>query len=89
MTDVYVTAPGTGIGMATPAFAGVDFRDETGYVGLNGGSYDVTVAIAGTQTAAIGPVTVDVVDGGVYTAVAGDAPGGGAPFTLTLLDELD
>jgi hypothetical protein len=89
LVDIYVTAPGVGIANVDPAFAGVDFKDETGYVGLAGGTYDVTVTLAGTKTAAIGPAPVDIVDGDVYTVVARDATGGGAPFGVTVLDELN
>ena len=86
LVDIYVTPPGADITTASPAFAEVDFREETGYVPLPGGEYDVTVTAAGTKTAAIGPATVMVADGGVYTAAARDAEGGGPPFGLILLD---
>jgi hypothetical protein len=89
LVDLYVTAPGADLATATPAFAGVDFRDETGYVSLAGGSYDVTVTVASTKVAAIGPATVTLSDGGVYTAAARDAAGGGAPFGLILLDDFN
>jgi len=89
LVDIYVTAPAANIATVDPAIAGVDFKDETGYVGLAGGSYDVTVTLAGTKTAAIGPVQIDIADGGVYTVVARDAAGGGAPFTVSFLDELN
>jgi hypothetical protein len=85
--DIYVTAPGVGIANVAPAFAGVPFRAETGYVSLAGGSYDVTVTVAGTKTAAIGPASITVSDGSVYTAAARDATGGGPPFGLILMDE--
>jgi hypothetical protein len=85
--DIYVTAPGAGIEAATPAFSNVPLRAETGYVSLAAGSYDVTVTPAGTKTAAIGPATITVFDGNVYTAAARDAVGGGAPFGLILLDD--
>lgn len=85
--DIYVTAPGASIATATPAFTNVPLRAETGYVNLAGGSYDVTVTPTGTKTPAIGPATITVADGGVYTAAARDATGGGAPFGLILLDD--
>jgi hypothetical protein len=85
--DIYVTEPGADITNVAPAFAGVPFRAETGYVSLAGGSYDVTVTVAGTKTAAIGPAAITVADGSVYTAAARDATGGGPPFGLILLDE--
>jgi hypothetical protein len=85
--DIYVTPPGAGIATATPAFSNVPLRAETGYVSLAGGTYDVTVTPTGTKTAAIGPATITVLDGGVYTAAARDATGGGPPFGLILLDD--
>ncbi|MBN1239967.1 MAG: DUF4397 domain-containing protein [Gammaproteobacteria bacterium] len=85
--DIYVTEPGADLEAAAPAFANVAFRDETGYVSLAGGEYDVTVTPAGTKEPAIGPTTVELSDGGVYTAAARDAEGGGAPFELILLDD--
>jgi hypothetical protein len=87
LVDIYVTAPGADIANAAPAFSNVAFRAETGYVSLAGGSYTVTVTVAGTKTAAIGPLTIAIEDGRVYTAAARDAVGGGAPFGLILLDD--
>jgi len=85
--DIYVTAPGAGVASATPAFSNVPFHAETGYVSLPQGTYDVTVTPAGTKTAAIGPAPITVDDGGIYTAVARDAAGGGGPFGLILMDD--
>jgi hypothetical protein len=85
--DVYVTAPGAGIATATPALTNVPFRAESGYLNVAAGSYDVTVTPTGTKTAAIGPATITVINGGVYTAAARDAVGGSAPFGLILLDD--
>jgi hypothetical protein len=89
LVDIYVTAEGADISTLAPTFAGVDFLDETGYVSVPGGVYDVTVTLAGTKTAAIGPATIEILDGGVYTATARDAAGGGAPFGLILLDDFN
>lgn len=89
LVDIYVTAPGTDIATVEPTFAEVDFKAETGYVSLAGGSYDVTVTVAGTKTAAIGPAEITIADGDVYTAVARDAPGETPPFGLILLDDFN
>jgi len=72
LVDIYVTAAGADITGLAPAFAGVDFQDDTGYVGLAAGTYDVTVTLAGTKTVAIGPAAVTLDAGGIYTAVARD-----------------
>lgn len=85
--DVYVTAPGAGIATAAPALTNVPFRTESGYLNLAAGSYDVTVTPTGTKTAAIGPATITLANGGVYTAAARDAVGGSSPFGLILLDD--
>lgn len=85
--DIYVTAPGAGIANAAPAFTNVPFRADTGFVSLAQGAYDVTVTPAGTKTAAIGPARLTLDNTGVYTVIARDAPGGGAPFGVILIDE--
>lgn len=89
--DIYVTATDDLSG-ATPAFADVPFNTEglvsTGYVSLPPGDYVVTVTATGTTTAAIGPVNLTLEGGGIYTAAAVDATGGGLPPQLILLDDL-
>ncbi|MGX5915424.1 DUF4397 domain-containing protein [Aliidiomarina sp. Khilg15.8] len=89
--DIYVTA-GEDITDADPAFAGVAFEAmdirTTGNVPLLPGEYYVTVTPAGSKDAAIGPLMLTLEGGGLYTAVAVDADGGGLPAGLILLDDL-
>lgn len=87
--DIYVTAPGTDITTVDPTFAGVPFQAETGYVPLAGGTYTVTVAPAGTTTAAIGPIDITIADGGIYTAIARDPLPGSTDLGLILLDDFN
>ncbi|WP_194756135.1 DUF4397 domain-containing protein [Aliidiomarina indica] len=88
--DIYVTATDD-ITDADPAFAGVDFDaaeiQATGNVSLAPGEYYVTVTLAGTKDAAIGPVMLDLMGGGLYTAIAVDAADGGLPPQLILMDD--
>jgi hypothetical protein len=86
--DIYVTDAGDAdITDNTPAFAGVPFQAETGYVSLAGGDYRVALTPAGDASQIALDVTVTVQAGGVYTAVARDAAGGGGPVGLILLDD--
>lgn len=85
--DIYVTAPGVSIDSAEPAFTGVNFKDETGFVPLTPGSYQVRVTPEGTKTVAIDTGAIELAGGGIYTAIARDNAGGGTPLGLILLDD--
>ncbi|CAI8160727.1 MAG: Uncharacterised protein [Pseudidiomarina mangrovi] len=88
--DIYVTATAD-ISTADPVFSNIPFDTtalaSTGYVQLAEGEYVVTVTPTGSKDAAIGPVTVNLAAGNIYTAIAVDADGGGAPLQLILLDD--
>ena len=87
--DIYVTAPGTDINTVDPTLSAVAFKANTGYIALDAGDYDVTVTPAGTKTAAIGPATITIENGGVYTAIARDPIPGESEFGLIVLSDLD
>lgn len=85
--DLYLTTPGTDLATATPVAANVPFSADTGFLQVAPGSYELTVTPTGSTTPAIGPLAVTLDASGVYTAVARDAVGGGAPLDLILLDD--
>lgn len=90
--DIYVAAGGTLGVVIDPAqeflFVANDvpFKADTGYLALPEGSYDVAITQAGSTAAAIGPLTIDVEAGEVYTAIARDAAGIGLPLDVILMD---
>lgn len=86
--DIYVVDDAdTDISDDTAAFADVPFQADTGYVALAPGAYRIALTPAGDSSQIALDVTVTVLAGGVYTAVARDAAGGGAPVGLILLDD--
>ena len=70
-----------------PTLENVAFKANTGFLALPAGDYDVAVTPTGTKTAAIGPATISISDGGIYTAVARDPLPGAATFGLIVLDD--
>jgi hypothetical protein len=61
----------------------------SGYLGVPAGSYEAYVTPTGTTTVAIDSGALTLGAGQIRTAVALDAPGGGAPFTAIILKDLN
>jgi hypothetical protein len=91
--DIFVAPGGSLTTVIDPAaeylFTAQDipFKAETGYLSLPAGSYDIAITAAGDTAVAIGPLTVEISAGGIYTALARDAQGIGLPLSVTLLDD--
>lgn len=83
--DIYVTAPDADLATATPVLTGVAFGDVADYLEVPAGEYQVRITPAGTKLVAIDSGALTLESGQVRTAIAVDAPGGGAPFDLLVL----
>jgi Domain of unknown function (DUF4397) len=87
--DIYITAPGADLAGETPALSNVPFGDVSDYIEAPAGDYQVRVTPTGTTTVVIDSGTLTLVSGQIRTAIAVDAAGGGAPFDLLLLEDLN
>ena len=87
--DIYVTAPGADLEGATPALTGVPFGAASDYLTVPAGDYQVRVTPAGSKTVVIDSGALSLAAGQVRTALAVDSPGGGAPFDLLVLADLN
>jgi len=87
--DIYVTAPGADLSGETPALSGVEFGDVADYIEAPAGDYQVRVTLAGTRTVVIDSGPLTLASGQVRTAIAVDAAGGGGPFDLLVLADLN
>lgn len=87
--DIYVTAPGADLAAATPALTNVAFGDVADYIEAPAGDYQVRITPAGTKTVVIDSGALTLASGQVRTAIAVDAAGGGAPFDLLVLQDLN
>jgi len=87
--DIYVTEVGADIDALAPTLSAVAFKDNTGYLGLAAGDYDVTVTVVDTKIVAIGPATISVAEGDVLTAIARDPlpTAGATEYGLILLED--
>ncbi|BCE03198.1 DUF4397 domain-containing protein [Marinicellulosiphila megalodicopiae] len=70
--DVYVTAVDAVLTGINPAISDFEFKDDSGYISLSAGLYDVTITQAGSKTAALGPVEISIENSGIYNYLARD-----------------
>lgn len=87
--DIYVTAPGADLEEETPVLTGVEFGDVADYIEAPAGDYQVRVTPTGTTVVAIDSGALTLSAGQVRTVIAVDAAGGGPPFDLLLLADVN
>jgi hypothetical protein len=87
--DIYVTAPEAELDVVTPALSNVVFGDVSDYLEVPAGDYQVRVTAAGTKTVVIDSGALTLTGGQVRTAIAVDATGGGPPFDLLVLQDVN
>jgi len=83
--DIYVTSTTADLAMTTPTLSNVTFRAASSYLEVPAGTYRVRITPSGTKTVAIDVNNLVLTAGQIRTAVAVDAPGGGAPLGAILL----
>jgi hypothetical protein len=87
--DIYVTGPGIDLATETPVLANVEFGQVADYLEAPAGTYQVRVTPTGSKTVVIDSGTLTLASGQVRTVIAVDATGGGAPFDLLLLEDVN
>jgi hypothetical protein len=87
--DIYVTAPGADLQVATPTLTNVPFGAASDYLEIPAGDYQLRVTPAGSKTVVIDSGMQNLAAGQLRTVIAVDGTGGGAPFGLLLLADLN
>jgi len=83
--DIYLTAPGADLAVATPALSNVAFRADSGVLPVNAGSYQVRITAAGSKTVAYDSGTLELAVGEDFVVAAVDADNDVSPVSLLLL----
>lgn len=87
VVDIYVTAVDADLEASEPTLSSVAYKQSSPYLNIPAGTYRVRVTLAGTKTVAIDSGAVEFTDQSVFTVIALDATGGGAPFTAIVIEE--
>ncbi len=87
--DIYVTEPGLDLELETPLLAAVEFFEVTDYLQVTAGGYRIRLTEAGTKTVLVDSGFLSLESGQVRTAIAADAVGGGEPFGLLVLEDVN
>ena len=86
--DIYVTAPGADLAAETPTVT-ISMGYASDYLEVPAGDYQVRITPWDTKTVVIDSGTLTLGAGQVRTAIGVDAAGGGEPFGLLVLEDLN
>lgn len=89
LVDIYITAPGADISALEPNISDFAFKDDSGYLEVAAGDYQVRITLADTKTVAIDTGALSLAAGVVRTAIALDPAPASADFTALLLADLN
>ncbi len=86
--DIYVLFPGETIDDFVPSVRNLVFQFDAGYSVIPAGDFEITATVAGDSSQVLIPtIPVTLNSGGVYTYIARDAAGGGAPIDWIALTD--
>lgn len=90
--EIYLTAPGASLADEEPDYTGLRFGSDTGYVSELAGNYQLTLAIADTETPDALPQVlltqeIALADSGIYTLLIADSVGGVMPPQYLSIDD--
>ena len=71
-TDVYFLAAGSDIGLVSPSLNSLLYAQNTGYLSVEPGEYELTFTLANSKTVIGGPFRLNLAGGGIYSVVAVD-----------------
>ncbi|WP_299879769.1 DUF4397 domain-containing protein [uncultured Cocleimonas sp.] len=89
LVDIYITAPGADINSMSPTISNFEFKDNSDYLEVPAGDYQVRITLSTTKTVAIDTGTLSLSDGQIRTAFAVDPVPGSTDFGVILLADLN
>jgi len=87
--DIYVMEPGQSVNENNATISNLLFEENSAYLSLISGDYQIAVTTAGTNDVVIDAGVVTLDPNSAISAVAVDAAGGGAPFSINALVDLE
>jgi len=87
--DVYFAGPNQEIEDLVPVLSDVDFNDVSDYITFEASTYEIRLAYAGTKDVFLNTGLLLFFAGQVRTYALIESPGGGLPYTLLTIQDLN